>query len=56
MLVNELGGIVDDVVDYHEDVLLGVVLSNILICVFRRHFDKLFGVKAADCAVRYEVE
>jgi hypothetical protein len=45
MLVNELGGIVDDVVDDDEQVLLGVVLSNVLECVFGRHFDKgcVFG-------------
>lgn len=31
MLVDKLGGIVDLVVDHHEEVLLGVVLSNILV-------------------------
>ena len=44
MLVNELGGIVDYIVDDQEDVLLGVVLGNILVCVFCRHFDKLSEV------------
>lgn len=40
MLVNELGGIVDLIVDHHEDVLLGVVLGNILVGVLLgSHFD-----------------
>ena len=48
MLVNELGGIVDDVVDDQEDVLLGVMLGNVRVCVFCRHFDKRFRRYAAD--------
>jgi hypothetical protein len=37
VLIDELAGIVDLVVDHDEDVLLGVVLSNILISVLLRH-------------------
>ena len=37
VLVDELGGIVDLIVDYQVDVLLGVVLGNILVGEFERH-------------------
>lgn len=47
MLVHKLGGIVDDVVDNDEDVLLGVVLGNVLVCVFLRHCDDFGLVRVA---------
>lgn len=37
VLVDELAAVVDLVVDHDEDVLLGVVLSNILVSVLLRH-------------------
>lgn len=37
VLVDELAAVVDLVVDHDEDVLLGVVLSNILVGVLLRH-------------------
>lgn len=43
MLVYELGGIVDDVVNDNEDVLLGVVLGNVLVGVFLGHCERVFG-------------
>ena len=50
MLVNELGRIVDLIVDHREDVLLGVVLGNILVGVLLgSHFDdcvRVAGVRA----------
>ncbi len=41
MLVDKLGDVVDLIVDDEENVLLGVVLGNILIRVFLRHFDEI---------------
>lgn len=43
VLVDELGAVIDDIVDDQEAVLLGVVLGNILISELLRHLDKSFG-------------
>lgn len=40
VLVDELGAVVDLVVDYNVDVLLGVVLGNILVGEFNAHYDR----------------
>lgn len=37
MLVNELGAVVDLIVNHEEAVLLGVVLGNILVAELLRH-------------------
>lgn len=42
MLVKELGSIIDGVVNDHEEILLGVVLGNVLVGEFLRHFEELF--------------
>ena len=48
MLVDKLGAIIDLIVDYDEEILLGIVLRNILVSVGLRHFEAgggLFGMK-----------
>lgn len=39
VLINELGGIVDDIVDNQVKILLGVVLGNVLVGELGGHLD-----------------
>jgi hypothetical protein len=43
MLVNELGAVVDNIVDNQEAVLLGVVLGNVLVGELLRHLESIGG-------------
>lgn len=42
VLIDELGDVVDLIVNDHVEVILGVVLRNVLVAEFGRHVDGVF--------------
>lgn len=52
MLVDELGGIVDLIVDHQVDVLLGVVRSNVLVREFGGHVGENLARRQAAAVIQ----